>query len=917
MLAGGAMLAGCSGGGGSSGGADFVAVQTEPQDNGLLFLNDAIKVDFTNPVDFGTVDLSTFAFAVFDQNGNVVAEPVAGEFQLGATPGDAAIGRRLLFVPRLPTNDLFSNGGFRPGRTYRVNLVGGDRIAGTTMRDRNARPLAQPRTFQFSTAAGLTSAQLFRDTAVGGPRRVSFTITPTPDTAGVVLNKIGSPPLELRLTFDQPLNPSSGNVPFALNVDPLVRSSSNRGRIFLEYDDPVTAATWIPADIDLESNSATGATVVIRPLGVLPNNALVRVVVQNTLEDISGESNVNNQAYQAVFGTFRTRRAYDQQFDGLVDQFLAGANVDGNAAFPEPPAEVGADYVRAGFAFEGSTTGADFNPEVPVTVLNTNFTQVIPANGGSPFNVSGGVFNFRNVTIDTGRSVEGAGSNPMVWLVNGTMTIRGTLSVQGGKAQPVASLFNADVPKPGGVGKCGGGDGGDGSPSSFQRDINGETGNGPLQVPNGGGLGGDLYFAPASCGGRGAGGGGGSMATQGDPNFKVKTIPPNPPGVPSAQFVQQLGVGGSGGCGASGLASRDLPGATPGPLVFTDSRLDNNFWGAGINFGFGASTTPPVTPATPLRILGELAVPVGGGGGGGGGDLSYNNSGNTNEANFANDSSGGGGGGGGGVLIVKALGPIIIDGGRITADGGNGTGGEPASSSARGGGGGGGAGGMVILMSATRIDIQTRGMGTRFRYGSPQTPANPDNNDYDFAISADGGVCITQHGSQAQQPPVVAGKYLASGTAITSAFATSYDSVALGGFGGMGIVQLMTPPGTNADNTNTILDDNINIYRGVSPLSGSPATGQQKRDLIAWRGFPDAANTGRDDFGNPTGILDNEGDIRPVADTIRSQDAAAVALDRHGCHGPARTAGRRQPAARHRGSDEHPARPALRVRRRR
>ena len=828
----------CSGSGSSAGGSgtggDFIVLSTEPSDNGQLFLNDPISIDFSNPVDLDSVDLTTFSFQVFDQIGATVAEPVAGYFQLAASPGDAEVGRRLQFVPVLPTNDLYTNGGFRPGRTYQVQLVGGNIVNGTVIRDVGGKALGLPRSFQFSTAEGSTPGLLFSNTLAGGPRRVGFEITPSPDTTGVVLNKLGGPPVEIRLLFDQPLNPSSANVPVAIETDPLLRNSNSRGRVFIEYDDPIFGDNWwIPADIELEFNGVSGSILVLRPLGVLPNNADVRVVMERTLEDISGESNVANVAFERVFGTFQTKRAYEQQFDGMVDSFLASSNVDMAAAFSEPAAEVGPGFLKAGFNFEGTVTGAEFEPTAPETVLNTDFTLVTPK-VGSPYNVSGGVFNFNEVTIPVGKIVRGVGTNPMVWLVSGSFDVAGTLSVRGGDGRAVNSSGNANVAKPGGFGACGGGDGGDGSPSTVARDLAGGTGNGPQQVSGLGGGGGTMSCT-AGCG-RGAGGGGGSLATQGDPNYKQKIAPAGTLGGaspnPFAVFQQQTGTGGNGCLGAAGTVTRNLEGAVAGPTVFVDARTDNDYWGVGVRFD------------TNLRISGELALPIGGGGGGGGGDLSYNGDCGVDDPNFENDSSGGGGGGGGGVLIVKALGPIIIrESGTITADGGSGGGGEPSSSSAAGGGGGGGAGGMVVLMSADSIEINARG-GTYTQ------------NDYDFSISADGGVCVT-----GTQPPVVQGKYPASGTNITASFRDVYDSAPLGGFGGMGIVQLMAPPGdpaTSIDGTNTILDDNIRVI-----LNGALAPAVQKQQILAWRGFPDALGNGVDDTGATINIGDNEGDIRP------------------------------------------------------
>ena len=832
-----AVFAACSGGSssdGSSTGGDFIVLSTEPSDNAQLFLNDPIRIDFSNPVDLSSVDLTTFSFQVFDQIGNSVAEPVAGSFRLGVSPGDTEVGRRLEFVPVLPTNDLFTNGGFRPGRTYMVQLVGGSQVNNTVIRDASGRGLDLPQSFQFSTADGTAPGQLFRNTAGGGPKRTGFEITPTPDTTGVVLNKLGNPPVELRLKFDQPLNPSSSNVPVAIVTDPLLRNSNSRGRVFVEYDDPELGNNiWIPADVELEFNGIDGSTLVLRPLGVMPNNALVRVVVERTLEDISGESNVANVAYERVFGSFETKRAYEQQFDGIVDNFLATSNVDLNAAFSEPLGEVGPGYLKAGFDFEGTVTGAVFEPTAPETILNTNFTLVNPQNG-SPFNVSGGVFNFNRVTIPAGKVVRGQGTNPMVWLVAGTFDVAGVLSVRGGDGQRVNTSGNANVAKAGGAGVCGGGDGGDGSPSSIARDLAGSTGKGPQQVVGLGGAGGVLSCS-AGCA-RGAGGGGGSLATQGDPNYKQKIAASGTatPLNPFAIFQQQNGTGGNGCAGIAGSVTRNLEGGVPGPTVFVDARNDNNFWGIGVRFDQS------------LRITGELAVPTGGGGGGGGGDLSYNSNCGVEDPNFENDSSGGGGGGGGGVLIVKALGPIIIrETGTISADGGSGGGGEPSSSSTAGGGGGGGAGGMVVLMSADSIEINARGN----TYAA---------NDYDFSISADGGVCVT-----GSQPPIIQGKYPASGQIIGTSFRTNYDSVPLGGFGGMGIVQLMAPPGdpaTTTDGTNTILDDNIQVV-----FNGANVSGAQKQAVLAWRGFPNEFGQGVDDSGALiTAPIDSQGDIRPA-----------------------------------------------------
>src|SRR5689334_17121696 len=125
-----ATLAGCSGGGSTGGvtpspGGDFLAEKTEPVNGATIYLNDPINVDFTLPVDLDSASLTTMSFQALDQNGNLLQELVTGNFDLATRPGDTEPGRRLRFVPSFATNNTFSDGGFKAGRSYLVSLVGG------------------------------------------------------------------------------------------------------------------------------------------------------------------------------------------------------------------------------------------------------------------------------------------------------------------------------------------------------------------------------------------------------------------------------------------------------------------------------------------------------------------------------------------------------------------------------------------------------------------------------------------------------------------------------------------------------------------------------------------------------------------------------------------------------------------------
>ncbi len=862
-------FAACSGSsGGSVGGAgtnttgDFVVLKTDPVNGATIFLNDPVNIDFTTRIDIDSATLSTMTFQALDQQGLPVSELVVGNFSIGTSPGDTAPGRRLQFVPRFASNNAYTNGGFKAGRSYLVQLVGGAANNNTVLRDTSGRALSQPMTFQFSTRDGTQPTQLFRNPKAGGPTRTGLAVTTATSLESVPLGLFGAPPLEVRLDFDQALNPNDVNLPTSLNIDPTVRDISNRGRVYLEYDDPdLGPDTWIPATVEIERNDLTGATLALRPAGVLPNNATVRVIVEQTLEDISGENNLSNPAFQRIFGTFKTDSSYAQQWNGIAEDFSASSNIDFGASFPESQAQVGQGYIRAGFAFEGNSTSLEYEPQANEVVLNTSFTQIVPKTG-LPFTVAGGVFNFKNVSIPQGVTVRGTGPNPMVWLCSGTFNVSGTLTVSGGDGARVDTLNSANFAKAGGVGVCGGGNGGDGTPSATLRDLRGGSGRGPMQAAGKGGRGGYLactsgcYIGSGyNSSGGGSGGGGGTMATQGDLNWRG-TIPGgiSPNTVGQTSFQQVLGYGGAGCSGSSATRSGYLAGGEPGDLLFTDTRQDNNFWGSAIDVNRN------------LRITGELSIPVGGGGGGGGGDTSPTQNCTLTGADPKNDYSGGGGGGGAGVLIVKALQEITItQTGKIEANGGQGGGGEQVGACGEAGGGGAGAGGMVILMSAKGIIIEAHGdpsVGTngRFVYGSPSTSATATHpytgDDYNFAISADGGVCKTGGFGSVN----VQGKYRASGQAMLAG--TSYDGEPLGGLGGMGIVQLMVPPGENlTDGTNTRLDDNIQFRL---PGSTNDLLGASKRQLIGWRGFPNAQGTYVDDFGNPTDIGNNEGDIRPA-----------------------------------------------------
>ena len=777
---------GSGGGSGDAGitGGSFVVVKTEPANNGQIFLNQTVKMFMSNPIDLSTASFNSVVFTVTDLSDNPVPDTVLGKFQYGRDENGVVQNNILEFQPRLPTNDTFTDGGFKPGRIYRISLVSDTNRVAPTLRDQRGQSLSASSPIQtmiFRTASGKTPQELFLDVLSGGPRVTGVDISPTQEVNGqtyVTINRLGELPVEVKLDFNQPLNPSSANIPLRQDPDPLLFAFREKGRIFLEYDETRQGENiWIPAQVEVLRNDAAGASIVLRPDAVLPNNATVRVIVEADFQDISGESNVKDASYVRQITTFRTLEAFEPMFDSVLLSFAAGEDLlDPSSTFRDPVADLNNGILHSSFDFEGLETPFDFIPSTAQKeiVLRTDVTTVQPRNG-PPLTIVGGVFQFNRVEIPDGVTVRAEGPNPMVLISRTTVTIGGRLLVDGHAGEDVFTENSGQIPTKGGVGQAGGGDGGRASQTNGGSTQRGESGFGAGQVAKAGGEGGQVHCLGDPTPNAGAGGGGGSFRTRGDDNYY---------GLTGAI------VDGSGGRGQT-TGSNPGPGGAGTP-VFIDPDPDNDFWGRQIT-------------ADGDLIVGEMPAPVGGSGGGGGGDQTTGSSGVNCDAgpvNYINDRKGGGGGGGGGVLIIKALGPITIPStGFISASGGNGGGGQPAGSSLYGGGGGGGSGGMIVLMSADRIQIDNH--NNRWDTGIW---------DPEFAIAADGGI----------------GQNYKFGTTIQERF-DKYPGIAgagngaanRGGFGSLGVVQLMVPPGDDSDNTGSVQDDNIIMRVGSSPVTGN------------------------------------------------------------------------------------------------
>jgi hypothetical protein len=515
------------------------------------------------------------------------------------------------------------------------------------------------------------------------------------------LNLFTEPVSPIVVTFDQSLDPASGNV----DLDHFV----------LEYESPAGSGTWveIPRAVELTQNCAVDlgsgvcprpevASVTVSAQGILPPNALCRVVVGAGVRDIG---QVQSVAVDTVVATFTVDSAgAGGESDAFIEEFEDAANEDTSQAFSVPFAEWGPqsfggpEDLAAPAPFPGADSNFDWTVQGSI-VVDTSFA-VITNTLGQQLQVTGGVANVHDFHVLPGAKVFGQGPNPLVINATGNVIIEGEVNVDGFNAANTGGLNTPYLPVSGAPGNCGGGEGGSSSPATTQSDLKGGDGFGPFPdfVPAGGGLGGHSSFGTGAPEPRRGGGGGGGAFSLFRSTSPLIPDPENPSG-----GIQINGRNGGPCTGVTTPCSDCVDLALPvngglhGLDVFTDADPTNNFFGR-----------KKIGPASTDLLVGELSAPTAGQGGGGGGDA-VQGSVCPSPQWLQGDRKGGAAGGGGGLLILRALGSIQVTSvGRLSARGGRGGHGEsilfinPA-----GGGGGGASGGMIIVESATSITIGT------------------------------------------------------------------------------------------------------------------------------------------------------------------------------------------------------------------
>ena len=730
-----ALLAAACGGGGS-GSSDFAIQEISVPNDGTWQINRPMFFQFSDEVDFSTVNLNTINIA------QSAGAPASGEFFM---ENPFTVG----FQPRCPTSDDFSDAGLLPGGiAYTIRIPGTTSGGGLTVRSVNGARLTESQTVDFVTPNSTEPSVLFLDTEIGPPspiiqdpaepnlaatyleigddpaNRVYFEPRTPPDstlgakvvdgfTAGLNLYSDVSSHLAVLLTLNQPVSPSPSNI--------------STDTVRLEY---LTAAdTWQPVahTVRLVANcTAVGAVLRVTPTGILPQNRVVRLRLTQDFRDLVGDSNLVDVTVGSFLvttatdpGTTTPGVAGDQAFEEFtLGGTAAGSNEDTTTVLVSPRAEWGANgTLRAGFAFGGTGgPGGNFDWKIgndlplsasnhPQILLDTSFAVITNEAQTAQQTVINGVVDVRNLLVTGSGQLLISGPNRATILVAGNAQIDGEITISGNDNLSVASLNTTSQPEPGAAGRGGGGRGGTGNYLTSQSTPAGETGRGAFDASGGGGQGGESGFRATWPGDgndanrRPGGGGGGTFG----PDFLrpngVVAAYVNPALCPD-QLV--IGLDGENGFPGAPLATGALSNASPpqggtrGPRPFFDPDANNDFWGT-------------MRTQSGQLISGELLDPWAGAGGGAGGNAIVSNSFPTTPFSPTGDEKGAGGGGGGGSITILALGSITFGPrGRILANGGTGGGGENSVSgniTHIGGGSGGGSGGHIVLQSATQINL--------------------------------------------------------------------------------------------------------------------------------------------------------------------------------------------------------------------
>jgi hypothetical protein len=720
-----------------------------------VFENQEIRLTFSAPIKPVTVSNTTFQLQ--ERSSGITPAGI-----LLVDPGDPRV---LIYRPQL-TFDSSGNPifGLARGREYLFTVPG---TAVERLGPHIQSLVGSPN--RSHLACTLVASQGVNDAKPGRPRvavtvdRVSaydaqgnpiaFELNVTAQDATDVFR--GSP---LRMTFDDVMNPATLANP--------VTGLSGTIRVFVDANgDIATRDDWVPVGGSfalLIDQNALRTTVVFSPSGGLPSagsNAQRRVVLELSpqIADLAGGALLNPGIISftsevIAFGQLDLTEPFSDA--GQQDATHSSSGWGGGLLAPGlggGSGRLGELIVPPGALVELDTDSEDFASIDDEVIFNP--TNVIDRTAN--FQVTGGVFEFTRLRVDSGGVLRFKGSRAGRLLIRGQAAIQGLVDVAGRSGQLQRS--DADVGGAGGQSGAGGGDGGrggyrpDGSafvsvggvanpgagPTNVQDPgtyvlVNGDSGTG-IPVPS------TIDPAPVLIGA-----GEGALAwpqpTAANAALHMPQNPADTSGLQAErlQLCSVIQPAAPGGGGAHGLSGGTGVAVVSGVASLGITLAPNAPGGRSEDIGvddLARSLAPE---------LGLLRGGAGGGGGGGHiqltrvngqplGSCSIPVSGALQVNSYLSHSGGGGGGGGGGLQLAAGL-RIDLDG-VIDVSGGDGGSStfppNPSSPSDLAVGGGGGAGGGLLLQSQI---VQIRGIPGRIDFsggeggegsGNPAFPVRP------------------------------------------------------------------------------------------------------------------------------------------------------------------------------------------------
>lgn len=443
-------LAGCGGGGGSTGTVSFDCATTDTQVICLASCNLGCSETGCSQSDIAQNQIVIFQFSEDIDPNSVSPSSIRFRTASGEQPvGEFFVnGKQVEFVPTLSISGGQTFFGFSAGDTYTMTIPG----AGTSqavVRSTSGKPFAKTLTCTLRSTLGVVDLNGVAPRAtLVVPTQAQLTSAPR-DT-------------EIVLEFNEMIDAT----PFLSGTQSPVTFSVRRNRVAIGGGfecNPNSAPQTLSGTQRLDFDAGRGISILsFQPVQALPGNVCVEINVTDGVADLSG------RPAQPQTLTFRTvvvplvDASVIENFDN--DQQLdadssAATWANGTASF----LQVGGDGRHGVFSTALAVDTLTTVEGKRVFTLNTDNT-VIPGSNtitGTPIAITDGRFYFSQMVVPSDVRLRFIGSKPPIVTVAGRFDILGHIDV-GGLGNAVMPLSSVALGQAGGAAGAGGGAGGKG-----------------------------------------------------------------------------------------------------------------------------------------------------------------------------------------------------------------------------------------------------------------------------------------------------------------------------------------------------------------------------------------------------------------------------------------------------------------------